>query len=193
MNSKPQNKVALLLVLLTFTFIWGACQKKYTPKPKAYFRIDFPKKEYTPLKENYPYRFEYATNSLIENQKEEPYWINIQYPKYKGTIHLSYKKVNNNVTDYLEDSRKMVYKHAIKADAINEKLFTNPEKNVYGLLYRIKGNTASSLQFVATDSSRHFLRGALYFMEHPNQDSLAPVIHYIEKDVVHLMNTLSWK
>ncbi|MDE5612858.1 MAG: gliding motility lipoprotein GldD, partial [Odoribacter sp.] len=59
--------------------------------------------------------------------------------------------------------------------------------------YFIEGNTASSTQFYVTDSVKHFLRGALYFKQHPDKDSLAPVIHYLRQDIVNLMETVRFK
>ncbi|RUT73219.1 gliding motility lipoprotein GldD [Ancylomarina longa] len=186
----------LFLFVCTFSFAGISCKEKYTPKPKGYFRIDLPKKEYQNWDINYPYSFNKLSISKVVIDKAdgaEKYWINIVYPDYKATIHISYKEVHNNVDQYLEDSRKLAYKHSVKADAIGEQAYSNPQKNVYALIYRIKGNTASSVQFVATDSTKHFLRGALYFREHPNQDSLAPVIKYIDKDMVRLIESLEWK
>jgi gliding motility-associated lipoprotein GldD len=72
-------------------------------------------------------------------------------------------------------------------------MFINEKERVYGILYDIKGNSASSLQFYLTDSSRHFFRGALYFNVQPNKDSLAPVIDYFREDIIYLIETFSWK
>jgi hypothetical protein len=44
-----------------------------------------------------------------------------------------------------------------------------------------------------TDSSKNFLRGALYFDTKVANDSLAPAIAYMKKDIMHLINTLQWK
>jgi len=129
----------------------------------------------------------------VDNYIQGDFNINIVFPGLNGTIHLSYFNVNNNINDLLEDNRKLVYKHTIKADAINEVYYNDTLKAVYGVLYEIKGNAASSVQFYATDSVRHFLRGSLYFNNVPNKDSLAPVIKFVEKDIDHLMKTLSWK
>jgi gliding motility-associated lipoprotein GldD len=57
----------------------------------------------------------------------------------------------------------------------------------------VGGNTASRYQFAATDSTQHFLRGALYFDVTPNVDSLKPVTDFLLKDIKHMMNTLRWK
>jgi len=72
-------------------------------------------------------------------------------------------------------------------------IFENPEKKVYGILYDLTGNTASSVQFVLTDSTKHFFRGALYFENVPNKDSIAPMSAYIREDVIRLMESFEWK
>ncbi len=184
----------LLFILIALAPI--SCKKKYTPKPKAYYRIEFPEKEYQNWNTDSPYSFDLLSTAKIEKDASkgaEKYWLNIQYPEYRATIHLSYKNVDNNLEEYLEDSRKLAYKHSIVADAIAEQVYINDKEKVYGMIYRIKGNAASSVQFVATDSTKHFLRGALYFREHPNQDSLSPVIQFIDKDIIRLMESLKWK
>jgi gliding motility-associated lipoprotein GldD len=179
----------LLVVLLT------ACGRNYTPKEQGYFRIDFPEKEYQLLDTIFPYTFEKAVYSaFVPVESADSDWnANIQYPALNGTLHLSYFPLNNNLNALLEDNRRIVYQHTVKADAINERYYENFQNEVYGVLYEIKGNTASSVQFYATDSVQHFLRGSLYFNNVPNKDSLAPVIQFVKEDVLHLMETLAWK
>lgn len=172
-----------------------SCKQDYTPKPRGYFRIDLPEKEYKTTPDALPYRFEAPKQSLLVNNRkahQEMYWINIEYPQYKATVHLSYKEVKNNIDNYINDSRGFVYKHTIKADAISEDVFADADKKVYGILYNIKGDAASNTQFFLTDSTKNFLRGALYFNVSPNKDSLAPVLEYINSDIVHLIETFEW-
>jgi gliding motility-associated lipoprotein GldD len=172
------------------------CKRHYTPKPAGYLRIDFPEKTYQIYNSSCPFTFEYPLYGKIiadTSRIAEPCWINIEFPSFGGKIHISYKPVSNNVNVYIEDSRTLAYKHTVKADAISETLYTNDEKKVYGLLYQIKGDAASSVQFYLTDSTRHFLRGSLYFNVQPNADSLAPVIDFFMEDIMHLVETLEWK
>ena len=182
---------------ISATAILYACSNGAdTPKPKGYLRTDFETKSYTILKGQYPYTFEYPTYRIVEKdtlKNAEPYWITINFKSYNSQLHLSYKKINKNLSLYIEDARKMAYKHTIKADAIDEILVKRDSVKVYGIIYDIKGNTATSLQFFLTDSNRHFLRGSLYFKNEPNKDSLAPSIEYFRKDVEHLINTLKWE
>ena len=187
----------IIISLIFIVFVSVAChQYDYTPKPSGYIRIDLPEKSYKVFKEKFPYNFEYPVYGKIkpDNDKNaEPYWINIEFPEYKGKIHLSYKKINGNLSGYIEDTRKLAYKHTIKAESIDEILINRDSSKVYGILYDIKGNTASSVQFFVTDSSKNFLRGALYFDAQPNKDSLAPLIIFFRKDVEHFLNTIKWQ
>ena len=66
-------------------------------------------------------------------------------------------------------------------------------EKVYGLVFDIAGNTASSVQFYLTDSTKHFMRGALYFNERTNVDSVSPVLTYLKKDILHMIETLKWE
>lgn len=174
----------------------GACRRNYTPKPRGYFRIDFPEHTYREYRSDCPFSFEfpvYTTLQPDQSRMARPCWFNIVYPEFNGKIHLSYQTVEKNLEELTEDARTLAYKHSIKADAIGEQLFTHPDKKVYGILYDIKGNAASSVQFFLTDSSRHFIRGALYFNTSPNADSLAPVIRFCREDIIHLIETFSWQ
>lgn len=187
------TKVVLFISIIIMVV---SCNNDYTPKPRGYFRIDLPKKEYVQSPAVLPYKFEFAKNSIIVNSRKaesEKYWINIEYPQYKAVIYISYKVVNNNLDQYINDSRGFAYKHTIKADAILENVFANYDKQVYGVKYDIRGDAASNSQFFMTDSSRNFVRGSLYFGVAPNKDSLAPVLSYINDDIVHLIETFEWK
>jgi len=188
------NKSKYLFIFIVLLLI--SCNDDYIPKPLGYFRIDLPKKEYQNYTENAPYTFEYPKYAVVKHDSEknaEPYWINIDFPQFNAKIYISYKNIEKNTAVFTEDSRNLAYKHTLKADAIEEKLYIDKTNKVYGVLYDIKGNAASSVQFYLTDSTKHFLRGALYFNSLPNKDSLAPVINFVRKDIDHMIETLRWK
>ena len=188
-----RNDVLIIPVIL-FLVVMLSCGGDYYPKPRGFFRIDLPEKTYRHFDAAYPYSFEYPEYAKLDTTLAKPYWLNIHYPRFKGTIHLSYKPVNNNLNQYLEDTRTMVMKHIPKASSIENRQFVNEKNNVYGLTYDLSGpGTASPFQFYLTDSTDHFVRGALYFNMVPNNDSMAPVIEFIEGDIAHLMETLEWK
>jgi len=198
MNLLRKIGTAIILVVLFF-----GCNEKYTPKPREYFRIDFPEKSYHQLQPGFPYQFDIPDYSKIfadSDNPNQPYWINISIPANKAKLHISYYNLSNQkipgrvlLNKFMEDSRTLAYKHSIKADAIQEQVFMNPAENVYGLIYRIEGNAASPMQFFLTDSTNHFLRGALYISEVPNIDSLKPVIDFLEPDIIRLIESTTWK
>ena len=168
---------------------------EYSPKPKAYPRIDLPSEKYQKLDSDCPFVFDYNLNSVVQfpNSIKNPCWLNIDYPFLKGRLHLSYKIIEDDLNSLLEDSRALVYKHTVKASAINESELIDSSKNVYARVYELEGNAASSVQFYATDGTKHFMRGAFYFNAKTNADSLRPAILYIRDDVRHLIETLNWK
>jgi len=185
------------ILLALFFLTTGACDNDYTPKPRGYFRIDLPQHGYRKFDTVFPFTFEYPVYATLmpDNSKmAEPYWINIRYNPFHATLHLSYKFVRGNLSQYLEDSRTLVNKHIQKASAITQREFTNPDQRVFGLVYDIRGSdAASSYQFYVTDSLSEFVRGALYFNLVPNNDSLAPVIDFLKEDIDHLIGTFKWK
>lgn len=184
-----------LIIIGSIILIVG-CNNKFTPKPRGYFRIDFPDRGYQLLDSTLPYSFEYPTYGKIvphETWNAEPYWINVAFPQFNAQIHISYKNVSDNLYDLYEDNIRLAYNHVVKADAIEEHIFFNDEHNLYGMLFEIKGNAASPMQFFATDSIRHFLRGSLYFNTQPNKDSLSPIINFLTDDVMNLVETIRWK
>ena len=191
---------------MLFTLVFWGCDETFIPRPKGYIRIDFPDKKYTELKSDCPFVFEYPLYSRISGHvdiEKHPCWLNLDFPEYKGRLHLSYFSLQSRTDStggnplfqkFLEDSRNLAYKHTIKAEAIDETLIRRDSRRVHGIVYEIRGaNTASSLQFFLTDSTRHFLRGALYFSVAPKNDSLAPVINFIKADINHFINSFRWK
>lgn len=191
---KMKNLCYIILFLGLVNF---GCYNNYTPKPYGYYRIDFPDKKYRLFDSiEFPYSFEYPTYGKIvidADKNAEPYWINIEFKKYNCKLYLSYKPIKKNVSQFIEDAHTLAYKHSVKADAIEEKLIMDDKRKIYGLIYEIQGNAASSFQFFTTDSIKNFLRGSLYFETQPNKDSMATAINFFQKDVIHLIETLKWK
>lgn len=192
------NVPRLSLLLL---FAWFSCNSDYTPKPRGYFKIDFPVKQYQLFNEvGYPYSFEFPVyakvvkdSSFFGEATENPWWINIEFPQFNGRIYVSYKDPAKYKFDKLiSDSYKLTNKNTVKAYSIDDSLIVNAN-NVHGIFFKVGGNVATANQFFLTDTTKHFLRGALYFDATPNEDSLGIVNHFLVEDVKHLINTFKWK
>ena len=187
-------------VILCLAAVVLGCNSGYTPRPRGYFKIDLPNKQYRVFDSaGYPYTFEYPVygmvvkDSVFFDEKPEN-WINIDFPQFEGRIHISYKRIGrNNFDSLVNDAFNMSFKqHTYKASGISPEEFTTPQ-GYGGVYFTLKGNAATSNQFFITDSVKHFLRGALYFSATPNADSLEPVNRFLRQDVEHLINTLRWK
>jgi gliding motility-associated lipoprotein GldD len=189
-----KNKGILLIMFILFITV--ACNETYYPKPYGYIRIDYPEKKYRLFDSAYPYNFEIPAYSRIvpdSSKGAEKFWSDWNFPEFNATVYLSYKDIRNNLNQYEEDTRELAYKHTIKADDIEPIIWENKEERVYGILYDIKGDVASQMQFYLTDSTQHFLRGAFYFNCVPNKDSLAPSLKFLRKDIDRMIETFKWK
>ncbi len=186
----------LILALLFFAACGG--NHDYSPKPRGFYRIPFPKKEYRQYTEGCPYTFTYPKYAFIEpdlSRNAKPCWVNMQFPDFHATLHLSYQAITDKkqFNQLVEDARTFAFKHTVKATSIDEAVIGYHDRKVYGIFYTIDGNAASSVQFFVTDSTRNYLRGALYFNNEPRLDSVAPALNFVKKDVEVLIKSLKWK
>lgn len=185
----------LNLFVILCLMVFFSCKQDYVPKPEGFLRIETGKHDYS-LSETKIYSFNLSDKAILENSSEtkKENWFNIVYPEWNAKIYCSYLNITpKTFANAIEDSHKFVYKHAVKADAINDSVYLNPATKVYGMLYDIKGNVASPVQFFLTDSCQHFFRGSLYFEEVPSNDSLSPIIEYIRQDIIEIMESFRWK
>jgi gliding motility-associated lipoprotein GldD len=197
-KSLPGNRKPLRTALLALALLWlaGSCRESYTPKPAGYLKVSFPEKAYHLYSEQEFYQFEipdYARMEVDSLRRSEPGWINVSVPQLNAKIHLSYKAVDGRLNALITDSRELVYKHTVIAHGIEETPFIQRDQRRFGMIYDLKGDVASAVQFFITDSTDHFLRGSLYFNCPPNRDSLNPVIEFLREDILHLIETTRWK
>ena len=191
-------KYLFFLPLILPLFMIACQNNEYSPKPKGYFRIIYPEKKYQQFDGSAPFSFEYPVYANMEadegrNVKKD--WFNMHFTQFNAYLHLTYYDVTNRAAydEMVEDARKLAFKHTIKASAIDQKLINYPDRKIYGIYYAIEGNTASSVQFFLTDSAKHYFRGALYFNERPQYDSIEPVIKFIKKDIDKMISTFKGK
>lgn len=189
----------IVFVLITMIYLIS-CNSTYTPKPRGYFRLSFPEHQYQQFNQaDFPYSFEYPIyaqvvrdTSFFGDKPVDPYWINIDFPQFHARMYISYKQVSHNFDKLRDDAYKMTYKHTYKATSIEDSLMSTP-LGVHGVFFSVGGNAATAKQFFVSDTTKHFLRGALYFYAAPNEDSLSIVNQFLQDDMKHLINSLQWK
>jgi len=178
--------------------IFVGCRPELNPKPKGYNRIELPEHGYLVLPDSFPYSFEYSEHAEIlpdSSWLAEDYWIDLYYPKLDASITISYKQVyhsQDTLNGLLKAAYRLTAKHQIKASSIEEIIIKTPFGKT-AVVSELEGEVPSQFQFFITDSSEHFLRGALYFNTATKNDSLAPSIEFVKVDILHMLNTLVWK
>ena len=193
---------AYCLLLTVNCLLFTSCRQKsensdFVPKPKGYNRIDLPVVQYRQMTENHPFSFQYSTQAVLKPDTvrwAEPHWMYVYYPKLDAMIQLTYKPLGgdkNKMSKLIDDAYKLASKHNQKANSIQGLAIKIPSGNA--MLMELEGEVPTYLQFYTTDSTKHYLRGALYFNTALKSDSLAPVIDYLKKDVIKMLNTLEWK
>lgn len=200
MKQKNHNKnIAVAVVaLMVFSIALFSCDQQFTPKPIGYNRLILPEPSYVPLPDTLPYTFEYSRHAKLlpdTSRIRGQFWIEIYYPALQADVHITYKPIRNSdqlLKEFLDDAYKLTSKHQIKAYAIDESILKTKSGKT-AVIAEIQGEVPSQFQFTVTDSSKNFLRGALYFNTKVQNDSLAPAIEYVKKDIVHMLETLEWR
>lgn len=195
-------KNRILAIIVIATAIITSCSNSdgdYTPKPPAFYRITMPEKDYKLYDTNIlPFTFEYPeySNIKIKRNDKDIKYFDIIFPQFNGTVFVSYKQLGGKrtVASEVDTAHQLVSIHYNMASGVHEQSYSDDINRIYANTYTLKGKSiASTYQFWATDSTNHFIRGAFYINSNPNYDSLQPVYEFIQKDIVHFIETLKWK
>lgn len=183
----------VISIIVSIVCLLVSCSES-SPKPKVFNRIDIP--QYVYRDAVLPYlEFSYSELAQIDTLNLATGTFNIVYPKYNAILYCTYLPINKEMlASVLEDNHRFVYSHASMANSIDQKLYTNPDNKVSGIMYEINGNVATPLQFFVTDSVANFLRGSLYYndVDKIDVDSVTPITQMIEGDIQRLMESLQW-
>lgn len=189
-------RIRYIYILLSLLLI-GCSDYTPTPKPRGYARIERKDTIQEVKFEEQQFSFSYlsdATVSYVKSEGKNDIWFNISYHDYDADIYCTYFPVSRKtLSGALEDTYQLAYSHAVKADGIDQVFYSDSINHIYGVMYDIKGDVASPVQFYITDSVSNFLRGSLYFQDIVKQDSVSPVIDFIRGDIVRIMESLRWK
>ena len=206
-------------IIIFLGIFFFSCNSPYVSKKRGYFKIDLPERKYQKFeKEGFPYSFEYPVygdiiqdSTYFDSAPENPYWINIDFPKFGGRIFLSYKQIGgkalykikqpdgkykdsfaiNEFDKMVADAFKLTNKNDVVSSSIKQSLITTPN-NISGVFFKVGGNAATAMQFFLSDTATNFLRGALYFNVTPNSDSIKPAQDFLQVDIEHMINTFKW-
>ncbi|MGJ8683848.1 MAG: gliding motility lipoprotein GldD [Nonlabens sp.] len=181
------------LLIIGIIAVLSSCgDNELQPKPQAQLALQYPTPEYQKMeKDNCPFNFE--INSYARVLAKSDCSMKIEYPFMEATVYMDYAPVQDNIRELLIDGQKLSFSHNRMADVIDDKIYINPDKSAYGMMYSIEGNAASNVQFYLTDSVQNFVTASLYFDRTPNYDSIYPAIDYIKLDMRKMMESMTWK
>ena len=193
-----------LIISTLFILCFFSCNDEgiYTPKPRGFPKVVYPERGYQNFTESYcGFSFQYPSyvkiiqdTSFFDEKPVHPCWFDMYFPDFDARIHCSYYPIDakNPYEKLRTDAFKMAVQHSVKADYIDELPIRKPDGTL-GFIFDLDGPVASPFQFYLSDSTSHFLRGALYFNTKSRPDSLAPITNFIKEDIMHMVNSFSWK
>lgn len=183
-------RISGLLAVLFLVILVSSCQDEALPKPKGLLRLEYPNREYSLMQTK---DFNFKMNQLCEFEQKDNNSLTLDYPSLKGSLFITYKKVEGNIDKLMNDAQRLSIEHSAKADGILPHPFVNEDEKVYGVFFEVVGDAASQAQFYVTDSTRHFVTGSLYFYTKPNYDSILPAASYLQEDIKKFMESIVWK
>ncbi|MFN0275194.1 MAG: hypothetical protein ACKVPJ_05585 [Chitinophagales bacterium] len=189
-------------ILLAIAFC-VSCHTDTTLRPSAYPRVHYPERQglVTYSLPDCPYTFQMPDYYVVQRKAKffneevlENCWLNLECTDLNATIYMSYKKLSleQSLQRLVEEAYDMTFKHTQKADYIQPQEVDNGNGGM-GLIYYVGGDAASNIQFFITDTTKNFMRGALYFYAHPNADSLKPVVNFMIEDIKGILASWKWK
>ena len=196
------SKLLILLVLLNSCGSTNSSEKEESaddlPRPKGYNRIVLPRPIYHSLAPGHPFTFEVSNYAKVLRDSvswAEPHWLYVYYPRWNAFIQLTYKPLagdKRKLKGLINDAYQLASKHQGKASGIQDYIMTT-RSGRKATLIELDGEVATSFQFFTTDSTKHYLRGAVYVNTATANDSLAPIIQFLKNDAIHLIQTLQWQ
>ncbi len=194
-------KIFFSLFALLLLFISCNEAPAYTPKPRAYPKVEYPERAYQQFDKDYcKFSFEYPTYAeIVQDQQyfdgntKHDCWFDLYMSDFDSRLHCTYYPIESrqDFEKLLVDAFELAGKHNMRADYIDEIPFQYPN-GVQGYTFEIEGAAASPYQFFVTDSTQHFLRASLYFNTQARPDSLAPVYDFVKADLKRMLETFAW-
>lgn len=188
------KRKSLVFLVLIFTGLI-ACNNRvnYVPKPSTYLELVFPERAYEIYQDACGYSFNKPVYFNVRNVSGSSCNRDIELTNFNGAIHISRIDMDTSLAAYINYAIDKVGEHKVKASAIFDSTIIRNDARVYGTFFELHGNVASPFQFYLTDSTSRFINGVVYFNSRPNYDSIKPVLNFVKKDILELMNTLEWE
>lgn len=189
-------RLKLIVLSLLTLFIMGCSGGSFVPKPRGLNHIELPPVGYQEFNmDSIPYSFSYSKNAKIASKNGSRNEQIIEYTELGAKVWLTHFPIKNNedtLDALMYTTYKLLQKNNVKAESIDADSIKTKSGNT-AMIFNLSGEVPTQFQFFMHDNTTNFLRGALYFETAKKNDSLAPIIEYVKKDVEELINTLEWR
>lgn len=182
-----------LTLLLTATML--GCTDKHShnvavPKPTAYPRIADPGTEYIAV-DSLPVVL--MANAAATVIRPRSLWLDITYPGLGVTLHVSLSPTSPGEIDRVIANRsERMALNVADVSSTSEIQLDSPDFS--SVVISSPETRSTPLQFLAHDGERLVISGAAFFSNvtpDASIDSLAPIVSYIERDIVHALSNLT--
>lgn len=184
----------VLFVIFVAAFL-SSCASRHdapVPRPTAYPRVADPGAAYVGV-DSLPVVFEVNSAAQVERPRAD--WLNIRYPDWHVTIHVSLTAVDPAEFERALDNRMQRIHLNVASLAVTEELeIDSPEFS--SVLISSPDARSTPLQFIAAGDSTMIVSGVAFFENvtpDASVDSLAPVVRYLRRDLTHALENLSYR
>lgn len=190
------SKKHLIVMLVSFCLLSACEEPVQLPKKHGFPRMDIPvQTEYQLMQSaTCPFEFEIPVEGEVTRDLTDSCWMDVQFDRYNITWHISHRdaRLTGRTADFhFEEHRKLVYKHSQKATEIRPFDYDVPAGSVTA--HELFGEVGSPYYLFLRDSSNtQVVTMAIYFQTSLKNDSLAPMISYMKKQLDHTANTLKF-
>ena len=204
MDARRITKVKFFIkLLIPFLFIaFSSCNPKKSDHSASL-------RTYQQITDTLPFTFQIPTSAkfvMSALPTDSTYFFDIVFPKEKARLYATYhrlvfgkslSKLNDSISvqrrfwKLSEESRRLVYFHTVKADAIHEEEYEDPTRHIGGLFYDLTGAVATPVQLSLTDSATYFLHASLYFDSGEMRPEKAEELSVLKLDLRRLMETFT--
>ena len=198
----PLSLVLLCSLFLGLTITLASCGEDSVdnPKPRIFPKVVYPERDYQEFELDVcPFTFEFPVYAHIDTDKSffgedplHPCWFDIVIENFDARIYMSYYPIESRADfdKFISDAYKIANQINQRSDYMDEFIVSREETG--GMILEFEGHAASPMHFFLTDTTNHFLRGALYFNTSVRPDSLHPIIEFLKVDVAHTISTFKW-
>ncbi len=199
---QQKNLISKLAIIFVVYIMLGCTSNPPVPKPRTYPRMVLPERAQVTINlVECPFIFDFPDYGRINRNKtffneSTPHacWFDLNMEAFNANLFISYHaiKTRKDFDQLVRDTYKITDQINKRSDYMEEIRMRN-ENGVSGMKFEFEGAAASPIHFYLSDTTMHFVKGALYYNNSVRPDSLAPATRFIKEDIDRMLASFQWK